>query len=136
MNVNFAEAVRRLHPAVDFTREVIMQDNADGKGPFLAEWNLSGSPPTDAEIAAVMTAPVVPQSVSMLAARRALRAGALLDKVNAAIAAQPADVQDAWEYSITVDRQSATVKMLALALGLSDAQIDALFVSAASMAPM
>lgn len=57
LNPNFVEAVRRLYPGVSFLRDVVMQDNADGKGPFLAEWNLPGSPPTDAEIATAMTSP-------------------------------------------------------------------------------
>lgn len=136
MNPNFVEAVRRLYPAVNFARDVLVQDNSDGNGPFLVAWNLPGAPPTDAEIAAVMAKPVIPQSVSMLAARRALRAAGLLDKVDAAIAAQPGDVQDAWSFSQTIDRQSATVKMLAAIINLSDAQIDALFVSAGNMASM
>ncbi len=54
-------------------------------------------------------------------------------KVNAAIATQPADIQDAWEYAPTIDRQSPTVNMLAVALGLTDAQIDGLFVTAAGL---
>lgn len=55
LNPNFIEAVRRLRPGVDFTRDVIVQDN--GQGPFLAAWNLSGSPPTDAEITTAMAGP-------------------------------------------------------------------------------
>jgi hypothetical protein len=113
-----------------------------------AQWSMTGddlakliwldesqSRPDDAEImdAIANGALPTPQSVSMLNARRALRAAGLLDQVTAAIAKQPADVQDAWSLSTTIDRQSPTVKMLALALGLSDAQVDALFVSAAAL---
>lgn len=57
LNPNFFEAVRRLFPAVSFRRDVIAQDNGDGNGPFLVAWNLPGSPPTDAEIAAAMAGP-------------------------------------------------------------------------------
>jgi hypothetical protein len=130
------EAIRRLHPGVNFARDVIVYDPADGTGPVLQAWNLPGSPPTDAEIAAVMAAPVIPRSVTMLSARRALRAAGLLDKVNAAIATQTPDIQDAWEYAPTIARQSPTVKLLAAALALSETQVDALFVSAGSLAAL
>ena len=57
LNPNFVEAVRRLFPNASFTRDVILQDNADGNGPFLAKWNLPGSPPTDTDIANAMAGP-------------------------------------------------------------------------------
>jgi hypothetical protein len=59
-----------------------------------------------------------------------------LDKVNAAIATQTPDIQDAWEYAPTIARQSPTVKLLAAALALSETQVDALFVSAGSLAAL
>ena len=35
---------------VDFTKDVILQDNSDGKGAFIAEWNLSIAKPTQEQL--------------------------------------------------------------------------------------
>ena len=35
---------------VDFTKDVILMDNSDGKGAFIAEWNLSIAKPTQAQL--------------------------------------------------------------------------------------
>jgi hypothetical protein len=35
---------------VDFRKDVILQDNSDGKGVFIAEWNLDIPKPTDAQL--------------------------------------------------------------------------------------
>ncbi|MGE0022748.1 MAG: hypothetical protein AB7S70_03850 [Hyphomicrobium sp.] len=77
-------------------------------------------------------APVVPQVVTPYQARRALNAAGLRDAAEAAIAAAGYDVRDAWEYALTIERSSPFVAALAPALGLSDTQIDALFVAAAA----
>ena len=37
-------------PSVDFTQDVMLQDNSDGKGPYIAEWKLSIAQPTDAQL--------------------------------------------------------------------------------------
>ena len=37
---------------VDFTKDVFLQDDADGKGAYIAQWNISGlAQPTDADLA-------------------------------------------------------------------------------------
>ena len=38
---------------VDFTKDVILQDNSDGKGVFIAEWNLPIAKPTQAQLDAL-----------------------------------------------------------------------------------
>ena len=38
---------------VDFSNDVKLQDNSDGKGAFIAEWNLAISKTTDAHVADV-----------------------------------------------------------------------------------
>ena len=38
--------------SVDFTKDVSLQDDSDGKGPYIKEWNLSISQPTDAQLLA------------------------------------------------------------------------------------
>lgn len=60
LNPNFISAVQRLHPGVNFKKDVLIQDNSDGNGPFLVAWNLPGNPPTDAEIAAALQLPFPP----------------------------------------------------------------------------
>ena len=80
---------------------------------------------------------VVPGAVTMRQARRALLAAGLLAAVEAAIDALAEPERSAarieWEYSSEVQRHNGFVTQLAPALGLSDAQLDALFVSAAAL---
>ena len=38
--------------SVDFTKDVKLQDDSDGKGAYIKEWNLSISQPTDAQLSA------------------------------------------------------------------------------------
>ena len=40
---------------VDFTKDVKLQDNSDGKGVFIAEWNLDIEQPTQAQLDALET---------------------------------------------------------------------------------
>lgn len=83
--------------------------------------------------------PLVPAitSVTMRQARLALLGAGLLDSVNAAIAAMPTPERSAalieWEYAQTVDRHSPFTQQLAAGLGLTDAQLDELFTTAASL---
>ena len=81
--------------------------------------------------------PVVPQSVTMRQARLALLAAGKLAAVNSAIAAMASPQKEAaqieWEYSQTVERDRPFVLTLGAALGLDDAQLDALFVAAAAL---
>jgi len=42
---------------VDFTKDVLLQDDSDGKGPYIKKWNISGlDKPTDSQLAAQETA--------------------------------------------------------------------------------
>lgn len=79
----------------------------------------------------------VPQTVTMRQARLALLAAGKLAAVAAAIAALTSPEKEAaqieWEYSQTVDRNRPFVLLLGAALGLSDVQLDALFVQAAAL---
>lgn len=79
--------------------------------------------------------PSIPQAVTMRQARLALHAAGALAGVQVAIDAleEPAktEAQITWEYSTEVQRQNGLVSQLGPALGLSEAQIDALFTAAA-----
>jgi hypothetical protein len=75
----------------------------------------------------------VPASITPLQARRALRAADLLDAVNAWIATQPDDAQEAWEYCIEVRRDSPLIAGAQEGLGLTDEQVDDLFRAGAAL---
>ena len=79
----------------------------------------------------------VPQQVTMRKARLALLGAGLLSSIDAAIAALPSpqkeEAQIEWEYSGEVQRHNGFVSLLAPSLGLTDAQIDALFIEAAAL---
>lgn len=80
---------------------------------------------------------VVPQSVTMRQARLALHAAGLLAGVDAAIASmqEPAKTAAAieWEYASEVERNAGLVPAMAAALGMSEADIDDLFITAATL---
>ena len=82
------------------------------------------TPPVPAKTVAV---------VSMRQARLALNAAGLLDAVEAAVASSTKDVQIEWEFSSELRRDWPTLVLLAGALGLTDAQLDALFIQAATL---
>ena len=63
----------------------------------------------------------------------ALLAAGLLPTVTAAVAAADAVAQIEWEYAQEVRRYWPTLLALQGAVGLSDAQLDALFVAAAAL---
>lgn len=81
--------------------------------------------------------PVVPQVISMRQARLALHSAGLLTMVEAAIDAQaePFKTQAMieWDYATEVARTWPTLMLLAPVLGLTEAQLDALFISASQL---
>jgi len=81
--------------------------------------------------------PTIPQVVSMRQARLALLGAGLLSTVSTAIAALPSPQKETaqieWEYAVEVQRSSGLVPAMALALGMTDAQIDNLFVVASTL---
>lgn len=70
--------------------------------------------------------------VSAFQARAALNAAGLREKVESTMSDPATDqtVKDAWEYATTFKRNSPTVLTLATELGLTDEQLDNLFVQA------
>ena len=43
--------------SVDFTTDVLLQDDSNGQGPYIKEWNVSGvTKPTDSQLSAVDSA--------------------------------------------------------------------------------
>lgn len=82
---------------------------------------------------------VVVVEVTMRQARRALHAAGHLAAVDAAIDALTEPARSVaridWDYSNSVRRDNATMAALAAALGLSGAQVDALFAAARAIEP-
>jgi len=78
-----------------------------------------------------------PAVVTMRQARLALLGAGLLQQVDLAIDALPEPQRSAarieWDYSSEVHRDRAFVQQLGQALGLSDEQLDALFIQAAAL---
>lgn len=79
----------------------------------------------------------VPAAVTMRQARLALLGAGLLSSVEAAIDAMEEPTKSAarieWEYSNELQRANALVAALGPALGLTGAQVDALFVAASAL---
>lgn len=80
---------------------------------------------------------IVPQRITARQAQLALLDAGLLDDVEAIIEALPAQtraqVRIEWGRATHVERGSDVTAMVAAALGLTDAQVDALFVQAAGL---
>lgn len=79
----------------------------------------------------------VPYRVQMRQARHALLGAGLLSQVEAAIEAFPEPAKSTakieWEYSTTLDRDNPVVLQLIPLLGLTEQQVDQLFITAASL---
>lgn len=82
-------------------------------------------------------APVVPGAVTMRQARLALLNAGLLSQVDVLIGALPSPQKEAaqieWEYSQEVQRHNGFVSLLAPSMGLTEAQLDQLFITAGGL---
>lgn len=73
----------------------------------------------------------VPQVLTARQAKLVLHAAGLLDDVDAAVAAADKATQIEWEYATEIRRDWPTLVAMADALGMTDAQLDDLFVAGA-----
>jgi hypothetical protein len=55
---------------VDFTSDVLLQDDSNGQGAYIKEWNLSIAKPTDAQLASYETAANTAESNAQVDATR------------------------------------------------------------------
>ena len=124
--------------------------------PFYVAWLAMGNLPTpwprdpsgkesDAELTTVLAAagvdakllpPIitVPQDVTLAQARAALMAANLFTKVDTFVKGSGnALAIMAWEYTNTVSRTGSLVKLLAPQLGMTDTDLDNLFIAAAKI---
>ena len=68
---------------VDFTKDVLLQDNSDGKGAYIKEWNISGlDKPTDEQLAAQETAANTEEKNNQVRATRRAAYGDIGDQLD------------------------------------------------------
>ena len=55
LNTKIQLYVSKVNPniKVDFTKDVLLQDDSNGKGPYIKEWNLDIADPTNAQLEAL-----------------------------------------------------------------------------------
>lgn len=44
------KGLKQIYPQADFMREIVLQDDSDGKGAYIAQWHLAIPQPTEADI--------------------------------------------------------------------------------------
>ena len=105
--------------------------------PAVAE-NEQATPNRDGSWSVVATEPTVPSAVTARQLRRALIAGGIMpDQITAAInqiedATERANALTDWEHASTYERGYSLIAQMATMFGLSDEQVDAIFILAAT----
>lgn len=90
-------------------------------------WLIDGNTPLPADIPPIVVHPVGP-----LQMRKALRQLGLKTTVDAIVASQSEEVQEAWEYATEIKRDDPFVTSIGVALEKTEAEIDELFLLASS----
>ena len=67
---------------VDFTKDVMLQDDSDGKGAYIKEWNLDIAQPTDEQLASFETAANTAESNAQVDAARRNQYGSWNDQLD------------------------------------------------------
>ena len=68
---------------VDFTSDVLLQDDSNGAGPYIKEWNVSGvAKPTDEQLASYETAANTAESNAQVDATRRNQYGSWNDQLD------------------------------------------------------
>jgi hypothetical protein len=145
--------IRRAHPEISFPPEITV-DHVAALGyaeleydpqPELAageqlqpgEIREDGGRYVQGWVVVPAPAPEVPQSVTMRQCRVALLDAGLLDAVQSSIATMPGVEGERaridWEYALEVRRDWPLIAYMAGDLGLTDEQVDAMFVTAAAI---
>jgi len=106
----------------------LVQSDTANIGDLYADGVFTAPPPSP---------PVVPAEITMRQARLVLLGAGLLSGVQTAIDGLPEPQRSAanieWEFSNTLQRRNPFVLTLGPALGLTDAQIDGLFIQGAAL---
>ena len=68
---------------VDFTKDVILQDDSQGAGPYIKEWNIAGlAQPTDSDLAAHDAAGDTTEANNVIRATRKVAYGDIGDQLD------------------------------------------------------
>ena len=67
---------------VDFTKDVMLQDDSNGQGAYIKEWNLDIAKPTDAQLASYETAANTAESNAQVDATRRQAYGSWNDQLD------------------------------------------------------
>jgi hypothetical protein len=68
--------------SVDFTSDVMLQDDSNGQGAYIAEWNLDIAQPTDAQLASYETAANTAEANATVDATRRSQYGSWGDQLD------------------------------------------------------
>ena len=68
--------------SVDFTSDVKLQDNSDGNGVFIAEWNLDIAKPTDEQLATYESSAQTEENNNVIRATRKSAYGDIGDQLD------------------------------------------------------
>lgn len=120
-------------PAPDYdpaTKRIEQTAPAEVDGVWTRGWTVIDLTPEEIEAKYRAT---IPRSISIRQACQALEVAGLLDDVEAAVAASPRYVQIDWERATSVDRTWPTLIAMQPALGMTDEQVDQLFITASQL---
>jgi hypothetical protein len=67
---------------VDFSKDVMLQDDSDGKGAYIKEWNLDIAQPTDAQLSAQESAANTEEANNNVRATRRSQYGDIGDQLD------------------------------------------------------
>jgi len=67
---------------IDFTKDVTLQDNSDGKGVFIAEWNLDIPKPTMAQLDAFETQAIAYEQLQNILNNRRIAYPSIADQLD------------------------------------------------------
>jgi hypothetical protein len=67
---------------VDFTKDVMLQDDSDGNGAYIKEWNLDITQPTDAQLSAHETAANTEEANNVVRNTRRIAYGDIGDQLD------------------------------------------------------
>jgi len=133
------ETAERANPHPDWTAKTppVLQEGEYARL-TLAGWQVTDIPPPAKVVAAnAVSAPDVPQSITGRQARLVLLGAGLLDAVEQTIEGIPGTEGKAarieWGHASVIERHNPVFAAMAAALGLTDEQIDQMFITGAAL---
>jgi hypothetical protein len=130
MNYQFTDSANSVVAKIDDDGKSRISFIADAEGPYQDEYRawLEAGNVTEPY---VPPPPAIPQQVPMWAVRTVLQNDGLFDQAQALINETSDNaLKNVWEYGNFADRNSRAISVLAIELGLTEAQIDQMFIDA------